>query len=235
MKKKTAPHVLAARFLAILLASLAFSFWSLNTVFAGDACGPLRPSNDSEELLLLRKLNEYRVQRTLPALRISPKLNGIASWTVDDLVSSGQFGHEDSRGRSPYLRAVECGYSQGAGENLAAGLGKEHATDAFEAWKASTGHNANMLNRYFTEIGIARVYRSASRYEWYWAIEFGSGSSTLSATQPEALPPSAATIPTTANTPVPAEPPLKAAEVAMPTPRTETSWRRSWQIFLPGF
>jgi hypothetical protein len=57
-------------------------------------------------------------------------------------------------------------------ENLA--VGYETAEKAFEAWRASSGHNANMLDGDQKVIGIARVHVPGSAYGWYWTTDFGS-------------------------------------------------------------
>src|SRR5215217_4904836 len=101
------------------------------------------------------------------------------------------------------------------GENIAAGYAT--ASAAFAAWKASAGHNANMLSTYFKEIGIGRAYNANSTYGWYWTTDFGgyadapgvtcSGSPapTATATAPQPTPtktPTATAVPPTAtNTP----------------------------------
>ena len=43
-----------------------------------------------------------------------------------------------------------------------------------DAWKNSPGHNQNMLDGSWTEIGIGRAYNSGSTYGWYWTTTFGS-------------------------------------------------------------
>ncbi len=131
-------------------------------------------SLDSEEQAFLGLINAYRQQNGLGTLTISTNLNRAAAWMVNDLAANSYFSHTDSLGRSPYQRAIDCGYPSGAGENLAAGTAWNTAQAAFDAWKASPGHNANMLLSYYQVIGIARVYNAGSTYGWYWATDFGA-------------------------------------------------------------
>jgi hypothetical protein len=57
----------------------------------------------------------------------------------------------------------------GAGaENIAAGTRDFPTTLAM--WKRSSGHNANLLNRSMTRIGIASAQSSNSRYGTFWAL-----------------------------------------------------------------
>jgi hypothetical protein len=128
---------------------------------------------DSEEARFLTLINNYRAQNGLAQLKMSTNLNQAASWMVVDLATKNYFSHTDSLGRSPSTRAQNCGYPGGAGENLAAGTYRDTAQEAFDAWKASSGHNANMLNSSYKMIGIARYYGSSSTYGWYWATDFG--------------------------------------------------------------
>ena len=72
--------------------------------------------------------------------------------------ANNYFSHTDSLGRDPFQRMAAFGYNYNTwkGENLAAGA--DTAQGAFNLWKNSPGHNANMLNANFKVIGIARVY-----------------------------------------------------------------------------
>ena len=190
-------------------------------------------------------------------------LTGIGSWMVDDTASSGRVEHTDSLGRSAYARAVACGYSGGAGENLAAGAEWDTGAEAVAAWKASAGHNANLLSKYYTEVGVARLYRPGSAYGWYWAMEFGSNGSaapaaaaatataTLTPAPATATPTSPATATATPSpsavttsiapaTPTgsqaaPKAPGVSAQGVTTAQDEPTTNPNRPWRIFLPGY
>lgn len=149
--------------LATLLAVLPVR--ALNTCSAGAV------SSDREERDFLILINDYRAANGVAPLDRSGILYGTAAWMANDLGSNNYFSHTDSLGRSPYARTVECGYPGGAGENLAGGY--ETAQQVFEAWRSSPGHNANMLNPIYTEIGVAREFVPGSTYGWYWATDFG--------------------------------------------------------------
>src|SRR5690606_22774689 len=105
-------------------------------------------------------INNYRAQNGRGALTVSTNLNRAAHWMGNDLGVNRYFSHTDSLGRSPSQRAMDCDYPSGAGENLAAGTNWSTAQAAFDAWRNSSGHNANMLNGNYRQIGIARVYVS---------------------------------------------------------------------------
>jgi uncharacterized protein YkwD len=166
---------------------------------------------DSEEARFLTLINNYRAQNGRAALQMSTNLNRAATWMVVDLATKNYFSHTDSSGRSPTVRAQDCGYPGGAGENLAAGTLRDTAQEAFDAWRASSGHNANMLNSSYRMIGIARYYRAGSTYGWYWATNFGlvndgtsGGSGSPATPTPTKTPtPAAVAVPATIASPAP--------------------------------
>ena len=136
--------------------------------------GPSRPvqaAPDAEEWTFLAIINVYREHNGLGPLMISPRLIASAEWMSQDLASKSYFAHNDSLGRNPFQRIDAFGYSYNAwkGENLAAGNAGAQA--AFDQWRYSPGHNANMLNPNYEVIGVARAQGGA--YGWYWATNFG--------------------------------------------------------------
>lgn len=137
------------------------------------SCDVADNSVDAQESAFLTLINSYRAQNGLAALTLSTNLNRSSSWLAVDMASKNYFSHTDSLGRSPSQRATDCGYPSGAGENIAAGTVWDTAQEAFDAWRNSPGHNANMLNGSYKQIGIARYYGSGSTYGWYWVTDFG--------------------------------------------------------------
>jgi uncharacterized protein YkwD len=139
-------------------------------------------SLDSQEQAFLTLINNYRAQNGRAALSTSSDLNRSSTWLATDMATKGYFSHTDSLGRSPSTRAQNCGYGSGAGENIAAGTSWDTAQEVFDAWKGSSGHNANMLNSGYKQIGIARHYNANSPYKWYWVTDFGTLSGSGGAT-----------------------------------------------------
>ena len=169
-------------------------------------------SVDSEEQAFLGLINAYRAQNGKGALTISTNLGRAATWHGGDMGTKNYFSHTDSLGRSPSTRAQNCDYPGGAGENIAAGTNWSSAQSVFNAWKASSGHNANMLNGGYTKIGIARVYTAGSQYSWYWVTDFGlvddgtgsGGAATATPTRTPTRTPTQAAQATPTSTPPPA-------------------------------
>ncbi|MEO8538755.1 MAG: CAP domain-containing protein [bacterium] len=171
-QRSALPLVLAIA--GALFAAFALMFGADKRAEAVTNCSVTHDANDSEELAFLGSINTYRATNGLGALTLSTNLNRAAAWMAQDLADNNYFSHTDSLGRSPYSRAIDCGYPSGAGENLAAGTNWATAATAMTAWQNSPGHNANMLGTYYQQIGIARYYKAGSQYGWYWATDFGS-------------------------------------------------------------
>ena len=223
-------YVPAAGLAAILLAILAVAAQPLRTASALTNCtvADADVALDAEEARFLQLINNYRAQYGLGPLTVSANLNRAAAWMALDMGQKNYFSHTDSLGRSPSARAQDCGYPGGAGENLAAGTVRDTAQEAFDAWKASEGHNQNMLNGSYKMIGIARAYVPGSTYGWYWVTPFGlvddgTGVSNPQPTPTPTTPPSTPTPkpPTPTPTPRPATPapaPISKAALISPAP-----------------
>ena len=185
-------------------------------------CSVTDNSIDAEEQAFLGLINNYRAENGLSALTMSTNLNRSATWLAADMGVKNYFSHTDSLGRSPSTRAQNCDYPSGAGENIAAGGAWSSASSVFNAWRNSSGHNANMLNGSYRQIGISRVYTSGSTYGWYWVTDFGlvnDGTNGGGGTSATATPTRAAT--QVAATSTPTRTPTQAAATATPT-RTAT-------------
>ena len=129
-------------------------------------------SLDSEELAFLSLINSYRTQRGLGALTHNLQLGQAAAAHSQDLADHNRTGHTGSDGSGPQQRIERAGYNWSAwGENVF--WGSPLAQVAFDWWKNSPDHDANMLSSSFTEIGIGRAYNAASQFDWYWTTTFG--------------------------------------------------------------
>jgi hypothetical protein len=130
-------------------------------------------------------LNEYRAQNGREPLVINWDLSEAADWFVNDMTAKNYFptagycsrfglpAHCDSYGGMPQHRISAFGYGPAIiGENAAAGFSSAQAV--FNGWKASSGHNTNMLRTTWKAIGIARACKSGTTYGCYWVTDFGS-------------------------------------------------------------
>jgi uncharacterized protein YkwD len=180
-----------------------------------------RPASalDGEESAVLDLINQYRSANGLGTLSQNGTLNNAARWMSDDMASNNYFSHTDSQGRDPFVRLADFGYTYNTwkGENLAAGI--DSAQEAFDLWKGSPGHNANMLNPNFTVIGIARSYGPSSTFGWYWSTDFGGQGDYVPPPPPPPPAPTEAPAPPAA---VPQPPAVTAPETPPPTPDATT-------------
>ena len=107
-------------------------------------------------------ISAYRTAHGLPAVAVDASLNRAAEAQARAVAQAGQLSHGDFAGR---MR--QYGVSGGAAENLSAG--SDTVAEAVARWKASPGHNSNLLMPGARRIGLARA-DSDSRYGRYWAL-----------------------------------------------------------------
>lgn len=161
-------------------------------------CTTASAALDASEQELLRLINEFRAANGFAALKPSPNLSRAAAWMAEDGQRNGGFRldmpHYDWSGRSVMQRVRDCGYSGSAGENLAWGFSS--ATSVLAAWQGSPGHRANLLNGFWTVIGVGRAGS-------YWVVSFGAVDDS---NQPwdDGAPPAPTATPTPTRTPTPA-------------------------------
>ena len=174
-------------------------------------------SFDSEERAFLTLINNYRAQYGLGALTASVNLNRASAWMANDMGTKNYFSHTDSLGRSVATRVANCDGQPYNGENIAAGTVKDTAAEAFEMWRNSSGHNANMLNSSYRQIGIARTYISTSTYSWYWVTDFSTSNDGTNASSGSTGGSTATATPKPANTATPTPKPATATPVPTAT------------------
>jgi uncharacterized protein YkwD len=153
---------------------------AIGAAFGADGAAPVaaagdcttNPALDAEEQQLLTLINNHRAQNGRTPLVASYKLSKAGQWKSQDMGAKGYFAHDD-QSRTWVQRLRDCGYGYNTwlGENIVAGVSTAQA--AFDAWKNSAGHNANMLGANYTAIGIGRANVPGSPYGWYWTTEFG--------------------------------------------------------------
>lgn len=136
-------------------------------------------SYSAEEAAFFNLINNYRAQKGLPRLQASDTVAEAAARHSLDMGKYGYFSHTTAgsdffaRGSQPWDRmsSVGYGYQTAMAENIAAG--QQTAQQVFDAWRTSSGHNANMLSGSYKVIGIARRTVSGSPYGVYWTTDFG--------------------------------------------------------------
>jgi len=105
---------------------------------------------------LLSLINEQRIKNGVPPLIDNPKLDEVSYLKGQDMVSNNYFAHYSPQGNSPWYWFDQAGYYyQYAGENLA--IDFTDAKTAVDAWMNSLSHRENILNKHYTETGIAII------------------------------------------------------------------------------
>jgi uncharacterized protein YkwD len=140
----------------------------------GSGAIPAHTEIDGEEQAFLTLINDYRAQHGKSALTLSPQLNAAAARHSMDMGLNNYFDHVNKQGKDVGNRASAEGYRwRVIGENIAAGTAQDTAAEAFAMWQSSPGHNQNMLDSDYRDIGIGREQVPGSRYGWYWTTVFG--------------------------------------------------------------
>jgi uncharacterized protein YkwD len=216
------------------LISAGITSFAHQTAAAGDCTAD--PSLDSEEIAFLSLINNHRAQNGLGPLTPSYTLSKAAQWKSNDLGVNAYFAHDDLF-RTWVQRLRDCGHTANAwlGENIAGGTASAQA--AFDIFKNSPGHNANMLGTAYTGIGIGRAYVAGSPFEWYWTTEFTSINDPFPSAPTPTKTPITTPAPTATNTPAPpsatatAAPPSATPPPAVPIQISDLdgSWRgKTW-------
>jgi uncharacterized protein YkwD len=117
-------------------------------------------------------VNAYRAAHGLGPVSVSSSLAGAAQTHALAMGRQDKIGHNVG-GRLP-RRVAAAGYDWGAlAENLGAGYAS--LGDAMNGWKASPGHNKNLLNPLVTEMGIAAARTGPeAKHANYWTMILGA-------------------------------------------------------------
>lgn len=125
-------------------------------------CNPLTPFRynylSTSALDIITATNSERQAAGLNILKVSNTLNKVAELKTADMVNNNYFAHVSPTQISPRYFFEKAGYDfRYAGENLAVNFtNDEHIV---KMWMESPTHRDNILDPYYTEIGVA-VLRS---------------------------------------------------------------------------
>lgn len=154
---------------------------------------------------VLTLTNAHRATLGLGPLAPSLSLTDAATWKAAHMAGYDYMAHDDPAppvGRSWDQRIRDCGYSSGAGENIAYGYRTPEAV--FQGWLDSAGHRRNIENPSYKVIGVGAA--ASSDGTPYWAQVFGlrvqAGDSADAAPAPTPPPSSAPTAPSMPGSPV---------------------------------
>jgi len=144
------------------------------TVDEHDVCTEVGFPLTVDHVAVLDALNAYREEYGLQTLIYSKSLERAAHAVADDIVERNFFDHIDPDGNAPPQRAMAAGFChEYVGENLATGFTTAEAV--MEGWKASEGHNANLLHPQYAYVGIAVIRTASGGVVWVQEFAYDPG------------------------------------------------------------
>ena len=153
----------------------------LPLIFRPAAAMPVASSDlpvRSFEQRVLESVNTIRMARGLAPLRLTRELDQAAQSHSQDMADHNTLSHSGTDGSSPWERFRKVGYAMAyGGENIAAGAPGDPER-IVNAWMASDGHRANILNGNYAETGAGYAYNASSDGA-YWTQDFGSRAGVL--------------------------------------------------------
>ena len=114
------------------------------------------------------EINAYRASRGLTPVKLDSALAAMAQHQADAMAATGSVSH-DIAGGFPDRLASSGIDAAAAGENL--GAGYMSFAEALAGWRASTGHDANLLMAGATRFGVALAKNPGAGYATFWAME----------------------------------------------------------------
>jgi uncharacterized protein YkwD len=118
-------------------------------------------------------LNAYRREKGLRPLKLQPALTEAARTHSQDLARWDRISHFGSDGSNPWDRVKRAGYNAKlAAENV--GTGQASIEEVMKGWRASPGHNKNLLLPDAEHMGIALVQDPKTEFKTFWTLVIGS-------------------------------------------------------------
>ena len=129
---------------------------------------------------LLARVNQARdltrlcggvIYRAVEPVTWNMALFRAAAGHAAEMAAHNYFLHTSRDGSNTGERITGAGYAWGTyAENIAAG--QTTVDQVMRDWLASPGHCVNIMRHRVTEMGVACVRNDASKYKWYWSMEF---------------------------------------------------------------
>lgn len=105
---------------------------------------------------VVKLVNRSRIENNLSVLTNNTELAAAAKAKAEDMIKNDYFAHTSPKGVEPWAWMKQAGYDyKYAGENLA--INFTDAKEEHSAWMKSKTHRDNILNRNYTEVGVAVV------------------------------------------------------------------------------
>jgi uncharacterized protein YkwD len=118
-------------------------------------------------------INQYRRDKKLKPLTLNAELTEAAKAHSRDLSKWDRISHYGSDGSNPWDRVKRTGYkARLAAENV--GTGQIDFQEVMRGWKASPGHNKNLLLADASEMGLALVQDPKTEFKSFWTLVVAS-------------------------------------------------------------
>jgi len=121
--------------------------WAWSTSVFAVAAAPNNDADYSQHLAAL--VNQYRSSHGLPDLLVDSKIAGLATEHSAAMAQAGQLNHDDFPSRVRRSGLPMCVENVGWNYRL--------PESQFDGWRASPGHNGNMLDPRVERMGIGIV------------------------------------------------------------------------------
>ncbi|HBF81306.1 MAG TPA: SCP-like extracellular, partial [Streptomyces sp.] len=126
------------------------------------------PAATTAQAAVLSLVNQERAKVGCSPVTAAASLTTLAQDFSEDMAARDFFGHTDPDGATPWDRADAAGVSGLGGENIA--RGQADAQAVMDAWMASDGHRANILNCDYTTLGVGVHFGPGGPW---WTQDFG--------------------------------------------------------------
>jgi uncharacterized protein YkwD len=159
----------AGRGLVLVPAAALLMLFVLPAAISQAWPGPGHPL-DAIEQQVVDLVNKERESRNLKPYIVNFSLQEAAWKHTEHMAKNKVMCHQGCGDGDPAQRIKATGYQAATwGENVASGY--QTAAEVMNGWMNSTGHRANILNKDFTDIGVA--YADGGKYGTSWTQVFG--------------------------------------------------------------
>jgi len=118
-------------------------------------------------------INQYRRDNKLKPVKLNAELTEAAKGHSRDLSKWDRISHYGSDGSNPWDRVKRTGYkARLAAENV--GTGQIDFQEVMRGWKASPGHNKNLLLADASEMGLALIQDPKTEFKSFWTLVLAS-------------------------------------------------------------
>lgn len=112
-------------------------------------------------------ISSYRKSKGLGRVVIDPTLVALAQKHATAQARANKVGHSVGGSFRQRIRAIEDKRGHSV-ENVSAGY--RSFAQAFSGWRGSKAHNANMLHKKVTRMGIAKAVNPSSKFKVFWTL-----------------------------------------------------------------